>query len=177
MRRILAVLALLAAASIIVPATAANAAVQYYRIVNAMSDTCLNQDYSGGGPHADVLAWTCTSPTDPAANEQWRFVDVGNLGNIEIINKATGKCLNQDYSGGQANSDVIVYTCSANYANGLWHRRYDDSNGTVFYDNGESGSPLNQDYSGGVAHHDVLVYYSKYSPPPLNSEWFEVPVG
>src|SRR5947208_5531712 len=41
------------------PAAASPPANGYYMLVNDKSGRCLDQDYSGGTQHRDVLAWTC----------------------------------------------------------------------------------------------------------------------
>lgn len=121
----------------------------HYFTNNATSD-CLDQDYSGGTPHADVLSYPCNHDT----NESWNVM-LNDDGTYSLTNAATGECLNQDYYGGSPHAQVIAYPCGPNQ-NQNW--RAVEINGSIFLQNEQSGYCLDQDYSGNVAHTDVIAY-------------------
>src|SRR5689334_10756422 len=98
MKRVLSLLlaAVSATALVVVgiadPAAASTPANGYYMLVNDKSGRCLDQDYSGGTQHRDVLGWTCAVGS---TNQHWRKVDVsGGGGWFQLINEKSGKCLN-----------------------------------------------------------------------------------
>lgn len=65
-----------AASFLAVPAGTAHAATIYYRIINAKSDMCLNQNYSGGVPHHEIYAWADTYIPPAAENSEWILVQL-----------------------------------------------------------------------------------------------------
>ena len=138
---------------------------------NAASSQCLNQDYSGGTAHHDVLAWAC----DTAADNQWWWLssDSDNSAQWILENYKSGQCLNQDYSGGTAHHDVLAWPCDSSADNEKWYL-YANTARTVFYlQNVKSGQYLNQDYSGGTAHHDVLAW--PWAGGTANERWYREP--
>jgi hypothetical protein len=50
-----------------VPAGGTSVNAGPYTWINGRSGKCLDQDYSGGVPHSDVLAWPCNG----ASNQRW----------------------------------------------------------------------------------------------------------
>jgi hypothetical protein len=146
----------LAVAETAVPAGAAPPAnFGTYMLLNDMSGRCLNQDYSGGVKHRDVLAWGC----DPGAlNERWKLeADPLSPTYYDLVNVKSGECLNQDYSGNVEHSDIITYNCTDD-DNSTWLIWYDTGRGKYALANPKSGKCLNQDYSGGTMHTDVIAY-------------------
>lgn len=119
-------------------------------LVNGDSNGCLDQDYSDGTAHPDVLSYPCNYDS----NESWD-VRLDSDGSYSLVNAATGECLNQDYSDGTAHDDVIAYQCGAN-ANQDWQAIGID--GRTFLQNKQSGGCLDQDYSSGTPALDVLAY-------------------
>ena len=126
-----------------------------YTFTNVKSGWCLNQDYSGGTAHHDVLAWACDSS---ARNEDWYMTQDPDTGWYVIENADSGQCLNQDYSGGTAHHDVLAWPCDSSARNEYWDIQLNSNRGALAIQNAASGWYLNQDYSGGVAHHDVLAW-------------------
>ena len=171
MRRLLALFALMIAAFVVAPASAAQAAPNpgngTFKIINKRSGMCLNQDYSGGKPHPNVLAWKCTVGTG-AWNEIWE-ITTASADRLLIKNKASGKCLNQDFSGNVEHPGVIVYTCNWDHYNGVWLP--ETHNGVWEFSNYATLKCLNQDYTGGVARHEVLAWTCLGTPHATNNDW------
>ena len=93
-----------------------------YMLVNDKSARCLDQNYSGGNAHSDVIAYACGVDD----NQKWTiWYDTGK-GKYAIVNDASLKCLDQDYSGGTMHTGILAYTCQPNsqletsISNQLW---------------------------------------------------------
>ncbi|MFJ9631776.1 RICIN domain-containing protein [Streptomyces sp. NPDC101175] len=139
-----------------------------YRVTweNTASQQCLNQDYSGGVPHHDILAWACD---DSASNEYWDITYDAGEGWWTFKNVASKQCLNQDYSGGVAHHDMLAWACDDSALNEKWYLDDNDFPGYWTIKNVRSGQVLNQDFSGGQANHDVLAW--PYSYAAANALW------
>lgn len=92
------------------------------RLTNVESDKCLDQDYSGGVPHATVQAWQCITG---GTNQYWEvtqgiIIHTGPLPGPEdntvhrLKNVRSGQCLDQNYTSGVEHRDVIAFTCRGN---------------------------------------------------------------
>ena len=127
-----------------------------YRVMyrNVLSGQCLNQDYTGGTAHHDILAWPC----DSSAPNEWWDITLTSAGSWVIKSVASGQCLNQDYTGGTAHHDVLAWPCSSSATNDKWYIALSPTGDSEIVMNAESSQYLNQDYSGGTAHHDVLAW-------------------
>jgi hypothetical protein len=133
-----------------------------YTWVNERSGKCLDQNYSGGVPHSNVLAWPCNG----ARNQLW-YYDVYANGIVRFVNARSGQCLDQKYTGGVEYPDVLAWPCSA-ATNQNW-REFIYTDGTFRFQNVRSGKYLDQDYSGGVEHSRVIAFTNK--PTVLNQYW------
>ena len=82
-----------------------------YKLKNVLSGKCLNQDWSGGYAHSNVIAYRCD---DSFGNENWILTRTVN--GIRFQNVLSTAYLDQDYSGGTAHSDILAwqYTTTAN---------------------------------------------------------------
>jgi Ricin-type beta-trefoil lectin domain len=130
------------------------------------SGNCLDQDYNGGVPHADILAYPCNH----GPNELWDVI-LNSDGSYSFKNDASGRCLNQDYNGGVPHADVIAYPCGTN-ANQNWWQVKVGPRTAIYLMNEASIACLDQDYNSGVEHLDVLAW----SPCNFgnNEGWTEV---
>ncbi len=72
-----------------------------------------------------------------------------------FINVESGKCLDQDYSGGVAHSTVLAFTCSS-VTNQKW--QIIPTGGYYKIKNVRSGQCLDQDYTSNVQHSGVLAW-------------------
>jgi hypothetical protein len=152
-RKLVAALAVLVVALLGTPAPA-SAADDFTTLVNQRSGLCLDQDYTGGTPHSTPLAWRCLNNS----NQQWNLKLIStnsNPGVYRIINKRSGQCLDQDFTGGTPHSRVLVWTCNGN---GNQHWELVLNNGGYRLRNILSGKCLDQDYTGGVARSKVLAW-------------------
>lgn len=77
-------------------------------------------------------------------------------GTYLILNDLSGRCLNQDHSGGVARPAILAWQCVSGARNQEWRK----VGGSVYYQfiNRATGKCLNQDYSGGVPHSRMLAY-------------------
>jgi hypothetical protein len=137
--------------------TPALAADPIYRIVNLASADCLDQDYTGGTPHATMDVWQCLNPGD---NQKWRLHAVTSTVS-NIINVRSGQCLDQDYSGQTIHLKVTAHQCNGGN-NQTFVVSWDPSshNARIFVPLSPDGRLycLDQDYSGGQPHSGLLVY-------------------
>ena len=127
------------------------------------SNDCLDQDYSDGTAHPDILAYPCNYDD----NELWD-VTLNSNGTYSLMNVASGQCLNQDYHGGAPHADVVAYQCGTN-TNQNW--MVNQSGRHTYLVNQDSNGCLDQDYSNGFPHEDILTY----SPCGFgsNEDWTE----
>jgi hypothetical protein len=124
---------------------------QHFLINDATGD-CLDQDYGGGTPHADVLAYPCTYGN----NELWN-VTLNSNGSYSLTNVESGDCLGQDYVGGTPRLEVVAHSCDAK-TNQNWRPIQIHGSARSYLANQESQGCLDQDYGDGVPHEDVLTW-------------------
>jgi len=132
-------------------------------LINDDSGSCLDQDYTAGVRHQDILSYPCRYNI----NEVWDVTLNSNL-TYSFTNAASGECLNQDYLGGVPHDNVMAYQCGA-YPSQDW--RAVQAGGLTYLVNQESGGCLDQDWTGGIPSMNVL----SYSPCSygLNEVWSE----
>ena len=157
MRRLLTVLAIAVLGLTLVQAPA-YAADLVYKIINDRSDRCLDQDYTGGSPHATVQVWNCINPGD---NQKWKLHAVGGSSDYQLINVRSHQCLDQDYSGGTVHLKVTAHACNDGL-NQMFKVVWDSVAVTARIEVPLSPDAypycLDQDYSGGMQHSTLLVY-------------------
>jgi hypothetical protein len=156
-RRMFTVLAVVLLGVAIAP-TPAHAADTVWKVINDRSDRCLDQDYSGGTPHATIQAWLCLNPGD---NQRWILHPLGGS-RYTLKNVRSGQCLDQDWSGG-----VVHYNITAHACNGQINQQLDiqwfasqPSHAYMYAplsDNAQQHC-LDQSWSGGVQHPTVSFY-------------------
>lgn len=119
----------------------------YHFFTNDLSGNCLDQDYKGGLPHRDVLAYPCNY----GPNELWNVTAKAN-GSFTLANWKSGGCLTQ--AGGAA----TVQPCNGSAFQAWWHVSVDGRPSYYYLVNQASGACLDQDYNSGVRHLDVLAW-------------------
>jgi hypothetical protein len=122
-----------------------------YTWVNVRSRLCLDQDWSNGGPHANILTFTCNRQT----NQDWWW-DPQPDGSIRLINVRSGQCLDQDYTDGVPHYAALAWDCNGG-DNQRWWPSFDPGSNSYVLINVRSGWVLDQDWHDGVQHPEVVV--------------------
>jgi len=138
-------------------------------ITGKASGQCLDQDYTNNTPHPGITAFPCWTP--PADNQRWTLTWLpAQPDTVTIVDKASGQCLDQDYTSGTPHPGVLAFPCS-NAANQQWVIQPRDE-GAVSIVNKASGQCLDQDYTNNTPHPGVTAYPCwNGTKPDDNQRW------
>jgi hypothetical protein len=94
-------------------------ATGWWHIYNAKSGKCLNVQGASTNNSAKIIQYTCQSTS--AYNDQWQLLKtgwVGTNGDLYVItNRKSGKSLNAQGASSANGTDLIQYTCGADWNN------------------------------------------------------------
>ncbi|WP_117213082.1 RICIN domain-containing protein [Allorhizocola rhizosphaerae] len=127
MRYILTVVSVVILSFSSAPASAATQQEQSSRILNELGHRCLDAAWEGiGGNGTRVQLWDCYGPGQ--LNQQWYFrnPDPSDPLATQIVNKASGRCLDATYqSGGVNGTPLQLWDCyGPGQLNQIWYLDY-----------------------------------------------------
>ena len=133
---------------------------------NARSHKCLDQSWSGGTAHPEVLAITCNG----GDNQLWVRREIGN--HYRMFNWRSLNCLDQSWAGGSEHREIVVVTCNYGQNQDWFVFNFNTPAGAYSHSrvqNVLSGKYLDQDYTDNVEHRDVIAY--PYKATAQNQAW------
>lgn len=170
-----AVVALLLA-MVVVPAAPAYAEDEVVYIVNLAGNRCLDAPAEWNGENrSPIQLWECYPPTQ--YNQMWRIRKVGSEATspFQLINVASGRCLDVRDWGTVEGVPVQLYNCfpdAENHSNQLWNLHTSSTPGGYVLRGRHSSQVLDADAhraAGNGAAVQIWYYYS--TPTQLNQRW------
>jgi len=112
-----------------------------------------------------VQLWDCSDPYNPNANQAWYTQNCDFWGNCEIVNAASGRCLDADAPGVNNNGDKVQLWDCWNGANQRW------STNNGHFVNQASGKCLDADLGGINNNGDKVQLWDCWNGANQNWYW------
>ena len=154
------------------PAGASTAPEQSYPIITKFGGRCLDANLDGIGTNGTrVQLWDCYGPNQ--LNQQWYFRQVGYYSEYQIVNRASGRCLDANAGWGGGNgTPVQLWDCyGTGQLNQIWYVYQDGDYLDYTIMSKQYGRVLDAAWEYGGLNGSYIQLWDYYGSGQLNQRW------